>query len=118
MFAPMVGQRIYLKRVGNNARNRKPDDLIVEAEVSKVGRQYFYADIGYARNLKFSIDEWRHDSGNYSSEWSAYAVKRDIEDEREVSSLARALGDVFAVSRGARLGLDKLRRIAAIVDED
>lgn len=116
-----VGQRIYLKRVGNNARHRKPEDLIVGATITKVGRAYVYAEpdwMPYA-SVKLHMDDLTHHNGDYTPEWRGYESREAIEDEAEAWRIANELSAKFSFGLAARvLTLDQLRRVKAITEEE
>lgn len=110
-----VGQSVYLKAVGNNARWR--DGLhISEDVITKVGRKYF--EVGDGRKpLKFHIDDLTQETGGYIADWKLYFSKQDILDEEEFEKLKCDIRMKFDSYGKLNMSLDQLRRIKTIIDE-
>ncbi|TVY10004.1 hypothetical protein FPZ49_10995 [Paenibacillus cremeus] len=110
-----VGDKVYLKAVGNNARGRK-EVYIREDIISKVGRKYFEVGDGL-RPLKFRIEDKQQKMGGYIADWQLYFSKQEILDEEEVSKLQWEIRKVFDTLGKIDLTLDQLRRIKTIISE-
>lgn len=109
------GQKVYVKKIGNAARNRKPEDLVTEEIVEKVGKKYFYLKDYYRE--KFSIEEMR-DISEYSSNCAVYESKKEIEEEDEYFTKVGAIRAVFMRYGSYPLSLEAVRRIYSIIEED
>lgn len=108
----IVGQKVFVRKIGNSARHRKPEELITEEEIESIGKIYFYLK-GYSRQ-KFGIEEMR-DISNYSSNFIVYENKQDYLDEDEYSNLLDEIRKVFGSYGRCDLNLDQLRRICEII---
>jgi hypothetical protein len=111
-----VGQQVFLKAVGNNARGRK-EVFIREETISKVGRKYFEVGNGY-RPLKFHIEDLSQEMGGYIADWTLYLSKQDILDEDESNDLHSDIRTAFSGYGKSKYTLEQLRKIKAIVDEN
>ncbi|MBX4152277.1 beta barrel domain-containing protein [Paenibacillus lautus] len=110
-----VGDKVFLKAVGNNARGRK-EVLIREDVITKIGRKYFEVGSGY-KPLKFHIEGLQQETGGYIADWELYFTKQDILDEDEFQRLAWDIKTRFGGYGKVNLTLDQLRRIDAIIKE-
>ena len=105
-----VGQKIYLKPIGNQARYSKE---IKETIISKIGRKYFEVeDSGYGR---FFIDTMNQDCGQYVSGYTCYLSLQEIEHEKEAKILSEKIKKVFS-GFSPDLPLDKLKKIERIIN--
>ena len=100
-----VGQKVYLKNKHYNNSNK-----ITEAQISKIGRKYFY--IGPHCELKFNINTLVEDNSPHSPRWSIYLSMKDVEDEEERNFLVREM-DRYNFNL---LTLEQLRQIKRIID--
>ena len=107
-----VGQKVFIKPMGNAARYSKE---IKEGVVTKVARKYFWLDGFYKE--RFFIDSMVNDGHGYSSDYAVYLSAQEIEDEREAESLRKEIVKLFEWSSSARLTIDQMRRIIAITKE-
>jgi hypothetical protein len=111
-----VGDKVFLKAVGNNARHRK-EVYIQENEISKVGRKYIEVGKG-ARPLKFNIEDLSEKTSNDTiADWELYFSKQEILDEEEFEKLHWKIKMKFDTFAKAKLTLDQLRRINEIIEE-
>lgn len=110
-----VGDKVYLKAVGNLARHRK-EVFIKEAEISKVGRKYFEVGEGH-KPLKFHIEDSKQETGGYIADWELYFSEQEILDEEEFKKLSWEIKSKFDTYGKVQLTLDQLRRIKAIITE-
>jgi hypothetical protein len=111
-----VGDKVFLKAVGNNARGRK-EVLIEEYQIVKIGRKYFeVSKENSSWTIKFHIDGKRQVT-DYTPDWSLYFSKQEILDEQEVSKLTGSIKKVFDTYGKVNLTLDQLRRINEIINE-
>lgn len=105
-----IGQKIYLKPIGNAARYGKD---IVETVVTKVGRKYF--EVSYPCN-RIEIESMKDDNGQYISSYVAYLSLQDIEDEKEYYRIHAEIKDNFSgMSYSKQFSLDQLQRILNII---
>ena len=111
---PVVGQKLYALNIGNRARNMQ--QVLIDAEVVKVGRKYFEVRLfGYLTTTKFSLDGWLEVS-DYSAGYKLYSTPQEWDDEKELKKLRKKLSDIFAYSYGrTELPLECLREIDAII---
>jgi hypothetical protein len=114
MDTPKVGQTVYLKRLGNNARYRSSDELIVEGVVTSVRRKYFGVSIGYG-DIDFCIDDWSEKPTDYISDWHAYESRQAIADDERRAEIVEFLS---RYSKWRYRSLDQLERIKSIIEED
>jgi len=105
-----VGQKVYLKPIGNRARYSKD---IVESSISKIGRKYFKVeDDHYGR---FFIDTMKQDNGQYISEYACYTSREKIESEKEIQILYDKIKKMFYTLK-PDIPLEKLKRIDKIIN--
>lgn len=113
---PEVGQKVYLKPVGNNARSG--DKVIKEYIVKKIGRKYFEVwdgDWEYSA-IKFHLEDLSQVT-DYSPHWSLYFSEQQILDKDECRDLLDSLRKTFNHWSNSKLSLDQLRRIDTITKE-
>ncbi|MFB5759023.1 beta barrel domain-containing protein [Paenibacillus medicaginis] len=110
-----VGETVYLKAVGNNARHRK-EVYIKEDVITKVGRKYFEVGADH-RPLKFQIDGLKQETGGYTADWKLYFSMQEILDEEEFQRISREIENIFRSYDKVKLTLDQLRRIKTIIYE-
>lgn len=82
-----IGDKAYLKAVGNMARGRK-EMLIKESEITKIGRKYFEVG-GGSKPIKFFIENSKQENGGYAANWELYHSKQEIFDEEEFKELLK-----------------------------
>lgn len=111
-----IGDKVYLKAVGNIARGRK-EVFIKEDIITKIGRKYFEVGNGL-RPLKFHIEGLQQEVGGYSADWELYFSKQEIIDEEEFEKLVWEIKMKFSSYSKVNLTLDQLRRINAIIKEE
>ena len=105
-----VGQKIYLKPIGNQARYSQE---IKEVRVGKVGRKYFeLEDKHYGR---FFIETMNQDCGQYISGYTCYLSMQEIEDEKQAIELLTEIKKVFS-GFSTDLPLSKLKEIHRIIN--
>lgn len=113
-----VGIKVYLKPVNNAARYGNKE--IIEKEILKVGRKYFFVGIKGETTerwmTKFNIMDLRQVT-QYANDWELYFSKQEILDEEEKEEIWRDLRLIFGGYGRPTLSLDKLRRIKEIVSE-
>ncbi|WP_063563009.1 hypothetical protein [Paenibacillus sp. O199] len=112
-----IGDAVFLKAVGNNARYRK-ETHIVEYKVGKVGRKYLEVHPeGYVNNsVKFNMETKRQHT-NFQPDWELYFSMQEILDEEEFTRLNRNIKKKFDTYSKVDLTLDQLRRISQIINE-
>lgn len=113
---PVVGQKVFLKPVGNNARYDNKE--IKEYIVKKVGRKYFEVWDGsweYSA-IRFHLEDLSQ-ATIYSADWKLYFSMQDILNADERSNLIAHLRKTFDQWSRLSLTLDQLRRIDAITKE-
>lgn len=112
-----IGETVYLKSVGNNARYDK-EVRIVEFVVKKVGRKYFEVgepdDNNPRHFIKFNVEDMCQTT-IYAADWQLYLSKQEILDEEEARKLTREIRDVFDRYGKVDLTLEQLRKIKAII---
>jgi hypothetical protein len=111
------GDIVFLKAVGNNARNRN-DTYVEEYVVGSIGRKYFdvHKDGNKSWTIKFRLDGLRQHT-DYSPDWKLYFSMQEILDEEEFKKLSGKLRVKFGQYGKIDLTLDQLRRISQIVNE-
>ncbi len=105
------GMKVYLKHVSHR-KHKSPGEGIIEAEVEKVGRKYFYLK-GFQRD-KFSIEEMC-DTSQGSSDYKVYITKQAISDEQEHSRLTDEIREEIGRYGSTKLSLKQLREIKKII---
>jgi len=108
-----VGQKVYLKPIGDQSRI---SSKILECEVSKVGRKFIYIESGHRNETKFHADTLRQVT-RYSPDWQIYFSLQEIEDEKEFNDLHHQLESTFRYGSKKQFTLDQLRQIKRIIDE-
>ena len=90
-----VGQKVFLKSVGNAARY---GEKIREEVISKIGRKYFWVGKEGETNerfmTKFNVEDLRQVT-DYSADWVVYFSKQEILDEKESNELTREIRSKF-----------------------
>lgn len=111
-----TGDKVFLKAVGNKARNRK-ETYVEEYVVGKIGKKYF--EVNNASNgnhsIKFRLDGLRQHT-DYEPDWALYFSMQEILDEEESERLNRKIREKFSYGK-IDLTLDQLRRISQIINE-
>ena len=105
-----VGQKIYLKPIGNKARYSQE---IKEVTIGKVGKKYFELEENHYG--RFFIDTMSQDCGQYISGYTCYLSLQDIEDEKEALRLLTEIKKVFS-GFNTDLPLSKLKEIDRIIN--
>lgn len=82
----------------------------MEAEVTKVGRKYFY--IG---RDKYYLDTMEVVS-EYAPDYEVYFTEQDILDKREKERLYSKIGSTFGSFAKKDLTLEQLRKIQEIIE--
>jgi tRNA U34 5-carboxymethylaminomethyl modifying enzyme MnmG/GidA len=115
-----VGQRVYLLRVGNNARYYKGEPiekLIEEVEIAKVGRKYIEIKFDERfSTVKFNKEDLRQVT-EYSADWKLYLSKQDIFNEKESEDLSWKIRQFFDYGASSKLTLEQLRKINDIIED-
>lgn len=107
-----VGMKLYLDPVNNEARYG--NDKILEVEVTKVGRKYFYVEP--LTENKFSLDTLEEVS-DYAEDYKVYFTEQEILDGRERDKLYSEIGMKFGTFSNKDLTITQLRRIKEIIRE-
>ena len=107
-----VGQNIFIKTVGNCARN--VGSKIIDTTITKVGRKYF--EVEALPRTKFKIETMREVT-NYSVNYIAYESLVAIEEEMESIALNNEIRNAFNGYGKPIYTLDQLRRIKAVLRE-
>lgn len=111
-----VGQIVFLKLTGNEARGKSDEKLIVEREVKSIGNKF--VTVGYVGEeygtVKIKLEDGCEHS-NYTSNYSLYLTKDDILDEFKLSKLTREIFGTFGFNK--KLTLNQIERIYAIYKE-
>lgn len=112
-----VGDKVYLKAAGNNARYDK-EVRIEEYIIRKIGRKYFEVSSKEHETwtIKFNLENNKQVT-NYSADWILYFSKQEIIDEIETDNLTREIRNRFDSWSKVNLTLDQLRRIVEIIRE-
>ncbi len=99
-----VGDKIYLveKHFG-----------VVEHEISKVGRKWFYA----GTRLRFGIKTRREDVFATGMSRYAYLSLQEIEDKQEENKLYEFINEKFRYYNG-KMSLENLRKIEQIIKSE
>lgn len=114
-----VGKKVFLKPVGNRAR--WGNNEIVEKNILKIGKKYFYVGLEGEKvdkhTFKFHINGLKHENNGYSANWQLYFDQQQILDEKESYALVKEVRLKFDIYSKVDLTLDQLRRIVAIINE-
>ena len=103
---------MYVEPRNNAARYSKEIETHI---VSKVGRKYFELEGMY--NARFFIKTLSQDGGQYCSDHQCYLSLKEIEDEREASSLYSKIRLIFNENSNT-ITLEKLKQISDILNCD
>jgi len=106
------GQKVWTLNVGNAARRVKSE--LTERVVSKVGRKYFYIEVGY-RSVKFYIDTLIECS-DYTSDYAVYLDPQEYYDEvikRELLSKIKPM--IFPQYGKSSVKIEHVKKIAEIL---
>lgn len=115
-----IGQPIFLKPIGNMARNRKRHEII-EAEVGTVGKKYFTVKKGAGDDLReygqFHMDSLLQNLGQYSSNYQGYLSEQAILDEQELKLLLQNIRTHVGTAGQSNLSLNQCRAISKIIKD-
>lgn len=108
-----VGQVVYLRPVGNQARYSKE---IQQGEITKIGRKYFYVKISYDE-IQFCIQNnlQKNTGYGYGRDWDLYFSEQEIFDENEYLQLLGSIQKFFREYQ-PKVSLEQLRKIASILN--
>lgn len=117
-----VGQKVYIRLIGNACRGKHGEELIEEWEVVVVGRKYLTAKNG-SREYQFKSpiihENYFVQKTNHCINYILYASREDIEVELEKSRLFREVSEYF---RGygceKKFTLEQLRQIKGIIENE
>ena len=107
-----IGQTIYLKSLGNNARNNNRE--IRESKIKKIGNKFF--ELEDFRSSRFFISTLTQDGKGYSPWWQCYLSREEIEIEKEINNLIYEIRKYFRDSSTKNISLEDLRVIKKIID--
>lgn len=111
-----VGMKVYLKSVGNVARDSKE---IKEVVIKKIGRKYFEVGDEESERIyaKFNLEDLREVT-DYGADWKLYFSKQEILDEEEYEKLRWEIKTKFDTFGKLGLTLEQLRKVKAIIDSE
>lgn len=122
-----VGQRVWVKRIENEARgldNRKAgiEEYISEAEVVSLRRKFFTLEAvdkksSYFGNSKFFLDTGLDDRKGYASGYQVYLSRQEILDEVEAKNLYHEIRREYFDMRRKPMTLEQLRGIRDILNK-
>lgn len=117
-----VGQKVYVKPVGNSARYIKDNilDNIKESEVEKIGKKYFYLKEFSREKFGFEYADSNICSSisDYSANFEVYLSKQDIMDDIERNKIIYELKQFFYYyGQSKYLTLEQLRKIKEITNK-
>jgi hypothetical protein len=102
------GQKVYVKRIGNEARYK--GEYYTEETVEDVKRKWF--TISKFWRERFSIENGYNDGRGYSSTLIVYESAQDIEDEKEIETKCKKIASAFDFGHNVEgLSIDKIRKI-------
>lgn len=107
-----IGQKIFLKTQNNKARYT--GSQIIDTEVTKVGRKYFWVE--ELPRTKFS-KESMEEVTDYCASYKAYVSRVAIEEELEKTALEQKIRTAIGNFGRTRITLYQLRRIDAVLSE-
>jgi len=107
-----IGQTVWVKCIGDAARYRNENDLIVKATVEKVGNKYFYLS-GFCSH-KFDIAKM-YEVTNFAPDYRVYLSPQEIKDEEEFEEKIKAMREFFNQYGKVDIALEKLRQVYDIV---
>lgn len=109
-----VGQKVYVKRIGNAARGPR-GSYYTEETIRTVGRKWFTLESWPSD--RFSIEDMIEDSHGYSATLCVYLTEQEILDDQEYSTLKAEITEYFSWMKQHKPTLDQLRRISQIIKE-
>lgn len=115
-----VGDMVWLQTLGNLARNGSKD---YPGWIMKIGRKYLY--VARTQNapeyswIQIDMEDFRDTSKIGGSSWQMYLSEQHFLDKQEQDKLYEKIKTAFGGYSYTRkeYPLDKLRRMAAILDE-
>ena len=116
-----IGDIVYCRLTGNEARGRKKEELIEEWEIVKIGRKYVTAKpkgSGNYRETQFEIDKDYKQKTNYCVGYVLYSNMQDILDEDELRSINCWFKDKFGGYGSSKFSLESLRMAKEILESD
>lgn len=116
-----IGQTVVLELTGNAARHRTGEELIIDKVVKAIGNKYVtvgWEDEDYG-DVKIRFEDGR-ESTNYSSNYTLYLTRKELEDRMEKDRIYSKLRNHYFgdYNETDKLNLDKLRRILVICEEE
>lgn len=112
-----VGDTVHVVEQGNLVRRNNAINHY-DANVIKVGRKYFYLNVGYhyGDGVPFNIDD-----GSQKSNYSSYRIvdsEQSYLEEKESEQILSKLRGLFSGYGAPKYSLSKLKEVAAILEID
>lgn len=121
-----IGQRVWVRLIGNAARNKSEDELIEEWKVTSVGKKYLYArkigknDLYTKIFIKPESKQLQNvlveSTKSHIQNYLLYKSKEDILEEEETRKL-RATVESFFMKNISDLTREQLEKIMEIIKE-
>lgn len=115
-----VGQKVYIELTGNAKRGKKPEDLIVEAVVEKIGKKYVTVKGYQFKEHDFSYGGLIQNT-NTCIDYVLYPDKKALEDKLQSEFLIKDINTrISRLSLGGwkAISLDSLKKIYEILNEE
>ena len=111
-----VGDRIYLRPLGNAARSRNSAGFY--ATVTKIARKYFYAETDGGFEYKFPIDggEFYDYDQNYG--YLPYPSKEAFDDDTETDRQFNVVRKYFSHTYRVDISREAIREIYALLEKE
>jgi thioredoxin-related protein len=116
-FYMEVGQTVYLYAIGNEARRRNKDNLIVEYKIKTIGKKYItvWKNQNDRYCERFYKDTLSHVYNVGGQDWIFFLSMDDIEKSKRKTFLYDEIERGFR--RNIKLSLDELEAIYFIVEK-
>lgn len=109
-----VGDTVHVVECGNLTR-RHETARHYDKTITKVGRKYFYLDVGYGGNTAFHIDDgWQ--KSNYSSNYFVCESEQAYLDSLEANKINAIIRDNFSHYGRCKYSLAQLQAVAEILE--
>ena len=117
-----VGQKVWVRCIGDSARGKTGKELIQEWVVVKIGKKYVYAKPAESQWTPF-VFEIREYAGKirlvekttYAPDYLLYTTRKEIEDEIEAENTCRKLVQFFHQYPERNMTIEQIREIEKIV---
>lgn len=109
-----VGDTVHVIECGN-LRRRSGIVEHYDSNITKVGRKYFYLNVGYGDDVAFNIDNGRHKT-EYCENFRIVESEKIYLEETEVKKINEMIRNNFSHYGRCKFSLTQLKAVAEILE--